>query len=68
MDQTRTIGYIDESEDLLDQEVQCAASRTLEENLAIYCQAIAAQCAMMGIDVYSYKADCTIYYIEDGEE
>ena len=68
MDQTRTIGYIDENEDLLELEVQQAATRTMEENFAIYCEAIAAQYAMMGIDVYNYKPERIIYYIEDGEE
>ena len=68
MDQTRTIGYIDENEDLLELEVQQAATRTMEENFASYCEAIAAQYAMMGIDVYNYKPERIIYYIEDGEE
>jgi hypothetical protein len=68
MDKTRTIGYIDENEDILELEARLAATRTMEENFAIYCQAIAAQFAMMGIDVYNYKADRTIYFIEDGAE
>ncbi len=64
---TRTIYYIDENEDHLDAEVKIASSRTLNENLKAYCEAIQANYAMMNIDLANYPVEREIYYIEDDE-
>jgi hypothetical protein len=62
---TRTIYYIDDNEDPLEVEVNLALNRTPEENLRLYCEVIAANFVMMGIDVMNYPAERNIYYIED---
>jgi len=62
---TRSIYYIDENEDPLKEEIELALSRTPEENMKAYCEAIIANYAMMGIDVVNYPVTRKIYYIED---
>ena len=48
---TRTIYYIDENEDFLNDEVVLALSRTLDQNLRTFCKTVIANYAMMNIDV-----------------
>lgn len=62
---TRTIYYIDEKEDYLDNEVMLALTRTLDENLGKYYETVTANYAMMGIDVVNYPVKRVIYYLED---
>jgi len=62
---TRTIYYIDEEENILDQEVAIARSRTLDQNLAAFCETVIANYAMMGIDVVNHPVKRVIYYLED---
>ena len=62
---TRTIYYIDEKEDDLNDEVALALTRTLDQNLASYCEVVIANYAMMNIDVVNYPVTREIYYIAD---
>ncbi len=62
---TRTIYYIDEHEDRWAMEAGIALSGTMKENLKAFCQVIAANFAMMNIDVANYPAKKVIYYTED---
>lgn len=66
---TRTIYYIDDREDPLDMEVEEALARTPEENLALFCEVVAANYTMMGIDVLRLPVERKIYYLdEEGDE
>ena len=65
MDKTRTIYYIEDDENLLDQEVSLAISRTMSENLVEYCKLVRMLHAMSGIDTLNYQSDKSIYYISD---
>ena len=62
---TRTIYYIDDSEDYLDGEVERALSCSFDKYLEFYCETIIANYAMMNIDVVNYPVKREIYYIED---
>ncbi len=62
---TKSISFIDTQEDSIDLEVQTATTRTIEENMLLYFQSIAAQCAMMNIDIRASPNTRKIYYIED---
>ncbi len=62
---TRTIYYINEKEDQLNDEVTLALSRTMEKNFEAYCETIIANYAMMNIDVVNYPVKREIYYIID---
>lgn len=62
---TRKIDYIDQREDLLDNEVEQALERTIEENFRVYCSLIISNYAIAGIDVLNYPVKREIYYIED---
>lgn len=61
----RTIYYIDEKQDYLDDEVELALSRTIEKNFETFCETIIANYAMMEIDVVNYPVKREIYYIKD---
>ena len=63
--QTRTIYYIDENLDYLDEEVQLALSRTKEENLSLFCRTLISNYAMMDIDVINYPVKRYIQFIKD---
>jgi len=65
MDQTRTIGYIDDTEDLMDLEVSVAVSKSMRENLTDYCKLIRRLCAMSEIDTIKYSPSKSIYYINE---
>jgi len=65
MDSTRTIYYIDESENSVDQEVSLAMGKTMNENLAEYCKLIRMLFAMSNIETVNYQSDKSIYYISD---
>lgn len=65
MDETRTIAYIDDSEDLMEQEVSLALTKTMMENLADYCKLVRSLCAMSSIDTLNYSPDKSIYYINE---
>ncbi len=62
----RNIYYLDESEEeRLEREVELALKFTMEENFARYIKLIASLAAMQGIDIYTWKPERRIYYIED---
>ncbi len=63
--ETRTIYYIDENVDYLDEEVQLALSRTKEENLSLFCETLISNYAMMGIDVINYPVKRDIQFVKD---
>ncbi len=63
-DDTRTIAYIEEDNDFLDEEVELAINSTDEENFLRYCEVLSAQFAMQGIDLKSHPIERIIYYIE----
>ncbi len=62
--QTRSISYVDSNEDPIELEVQAALKRPLADNLSEYFKAIAAQCAMMGVDIKNQPNSRKIYFIE----
>jgi hypothetical protein len=64
----RTIYYIDKQEESLDREVEEAPTRTPEQNLDLYCEVVAANYAMMGIDVLRHPVERKIYYLDDEGE
>ncbi len=64
---TRNIGYIDPNEDPLDIEVDIALKSIMAERFRAFCEMIAANYAMIQIDVVNYPVKREIYYIEDGE-
>ena len=62
---TRTIYYINDNLDYLDEEVQQTLSRSHTENLRLFFETLASNYAMMGIDVVNYPVKRVIQYIED---
>ena len=65
MKNTRTIRYADPEEDILQEEVEFALTQTMEERFRIYCQIVAANFAMAGIDVLNYPLERTIAYADE---
>ena len=63
--ETRSIYYIDEELDYLDEEVQLALSRSHDENFQLFCETVVANYAMMNIDVLNYPVKREIRYLED---
>lgn len=63
-DHTRTIAFIEEDDNWLDEEVELAIHSTDEENFLRYCEVLSAQFAMQGIDLKSHPVERVIYYIE----
>jgi hypothetical protein len=63
-DDTRTIAYIEEDNDFLDEEVELAINSTDEENFLRYCEVLSAQFAMQRIDLKTHPVERIIYYIE----
>ena len=63
-DHTRTITFISEDSDFLDEEVEMAINSTDEENFLRYCEVLSAQFAMQGIDLKSHPVERVIYYIK----
>jgi len=62
---TRTIYYVDENLDYLDNEVQLALSRSYTENLKLFCETLISNYAMMNIDLINYPVKREIRFIED---
>lgn len=62
---TRTIRYADPDEDILQQEVDAALTRTMEERLKIYCDVVVANFAMAGIDIVNYPIERVIAYADE---
>lgn len=62
---TRTIYYIDENVDYLDEEVQLALSRTREENLSLFCETLISNYAMMDIYVINHPVKRDIQFVKD---
>ncbi len=62
---TRTIYYVDENLDYLDEEVQLALSRSYEDNLKLFCETIISNYALLNIDVINYPVKREIRFIED---
>ena len=62
---TRTIYYVDEKLDYLDQEVQLALSRSDEDNLKLFCETLISNYALLNIDVINYPVKREIRFIED---
>lgn len=62
---TRSIKYIDPDEDALEQEVENAFGKSMEQRLYEYCQHIKFNYAMAGIDVQTFPVKRAIYYIEE---
>ncbi|MEQ9467574.1 MAG: hypothetical protein RLN88_09185 [Ekhidna sp.] len=65
---TRSISYIESEEDQLEFEVNEALKHPIGDNLSEYFKSIAAQCAMMGIDINNVPNSRKIYYIADEHE
>ena len=68
MRKNREIYFIEDDEDTLSLMVETALNSTMEENLKRFCQHLAFNYALAGIDIYSYPMDKEIYYIEDINE
>jgi hypothetical protein len=62
---TRTIYYVDENLDYLDEEVQLALSRSDEDNLKLFCETLISNYALLNIDVINYPVKREIRFIED---
>jgi hypothetical protein len=62
---TRTIYYVDENLDYLDEEVKLALSRSDEDNLKLFCETIISNYALLNIDVINYPVKREIRFIED---
>lgn len=62
---TRKISFIEEDENQLEVELRVAQDKTIGENLIDYCNHIAANFLMAGIDIYNYPVKKNIYFIED---
>ncbi|MCF6352455.1 MAG: hypothetical protein L3J06_05560 [Cyclobacteriaceae bacterium] len=62
---TRTIGYIDDDEDLLEVEVETALNRSMNQNFIAYCKLIRSIFAMSDIETINFTGDKTIYFIEN---
>ena len=62
--ETRTIAFIDEDNDVLEEEIELAINSTDEENFLRFCEVLSAQFAMQGIDLKSHTVERIIYYIE----
>ncbi len=62
---TRTIYYINEKEDYIENEVQLALTKSPDENFESFCETLVANYAMMNIDVINYSVKREIYYLED---
>ncbi len=64
---TRKIKYIEPDEDLVQKEVDWALSVSMEERLRTFCQHIATNYSLAGIDVYNHPVKKVIYYISENE-
>ena len=64
---TRRISYIESDEDFLENEVEWALSKTMEERLTEYCKHIVRNHALAGIDITASPTKRTIYYLEPDE-
>jgi hypothetical protein len=62
---TRTIYYVDEKLDYLDEEVRLALSRSHEENLKLFCETLISNYALSNIDVANHPVKREIQFIED---
>ncbi len=62
---TRTIYYIDENLDYLDEEVRLALTRSYEENLELFCDTVISNYALMNINVLDFPIKREIRFIED---
>ncbi|MGB3848414.1 MAG: hypothetical protein WA958_00490 [Tunicatimonas sp.] len=62
---TRTIRYVDPDEDILQEEVAFALTKTMEERFKIYCDLIASLYAMSGIDVMKQEGKKVITYVDN---
>ena len=62
---TRTIRYVDPDEDILQEEVDFALTKTMEERFKIYCDVVVANFAMAGIDVVNYPVKRVIAYADE---
>lgn len=67
MNQTRNINYIEADHDYLEEEVELAINSTPEENLYRFCEVLAAQLAMQGIDLKTHPVERVIYYIDESD-
>lgn len=62
--ENRTISYIDDESNSLDEEVALAVNSTDEENMLRFCEVLSAQLAMQGIDLKNHPVERIIYFIE----
>ncbi len=62
---TRSITYIEPDENTLEQEVEKAARKSMEQRLYEYCQHIRFNYAMAGIDIQTFPVKRVIYYIDE---
>lgn len=62
---TRTIRYVDPDEDILQEEVELALTKTMEERFKIYCDVVVANFAMAGIDIVNYPGERVIAYANE---
>ena len=63
----KKIKYIEPNEDLLQKEVDWALSTSMEERLRTFCQHIATNYSLAGINVHNYPVRKVIYYITENE-
>ncbi len=61
---TRTIRYVDPDEDVLQEEVDFALTKTMEERFTVYCDLIASLYAVSGMDVMNCAGKRAISYVD----
>ena len=61
---SRSIRFVDSEEDTLQEEVNTALQSTMKECLQIYCQVVATNFALAGINVDNYQMERTIQYVD----
>ncbi|MBD8488221.1 hypothetical protein IFO69_05640 [Echinicola sp. CAU 1574] len=61
----KKIYFIEDNEDIIDLMVKNALSSTMEDNLKKYCQHLAFNFSLSGVDIQNHKMEKKIYFIED---
>ena len=64
---TRRISYIESDEDYLENEVEWALSKTMEERLTEYCKNIVRNHALVGIDITASPTKLSSYSLDPDE-
>lgn len=61
----RTIRYVNPDEDILQEEVNFALTKTMEERFKVYCDVVVANFAMAGIDIVNHPGERVIAYADE---